>query len=78
MRLNITDVYDVLKNFAGLTPALIPTGTYLFKVNKVRTRKSLLLDNPKRRGLFASHLETIQWDILTTNLIPKKERVISH
>jgi predicted acylesterase/phospholipase RssA len=75
MRLNITDIYDVFKNFAGLTPALIPTGTYLFRVSKSRTRKSLLLDNPDRRSLLASHLNTIQWDILTTNLSQRKSEL---
>jgi predicted acylesterase/phospholipase RssA len=68
MRLSVSDIYDVFKNFAGLTPALIPTGAYLFKVDKNRTRKSLLLDEPERRTLLASHLDTVQWSILTTNL----------
>jgi len=68
MRLNIADVYDVFKNFLGLSPPIIPNGTYLFSVNKNITRKSLLLDDTQRRTLFSQHLETIQWDILTTNL----------
>ena len=67
LRLNITDIYDVFKNFAGLSPALIPTGTYLFKVSKNRTRKSLLLDDPERRALFSKNLNKIQWDILTSS-----------
>jgi predicted acylesterase/phospholipase RssA len=72
LRLNITDIYDVFKNFAGLSPALIPTGTYLFKVSKSRTRKSILLDDPERRVLLAKNLKNIQWDILTTNLSQRK------
>jgi predicted acylesterase/phospholipase RssA len=75
MRLSISDISDVFKNFAGLTPALIPTGAYLFKVNKSRTQKSLLLDDTKRRELLATHLDSVRWDILTTNLTERKSEL---
>jgi len=75
MRLSIRDISDVFKNFAGLTPALIPTGAYLFQVNKSRTRKSLLLDDHKRRDLFSAHLKTTRWDILTTNLTERRSEL---
>lgn len=72
LRLNFKDIYDVFSNFAGLQPALIPNGSYLFTVNQKNTRTSLLLDEPKRRKLLAKHLDTIKWDILTTNLTQRK------
>jgi predicted acylesterase/phospholipase RssA len=75
MRLSISDISDVFKNFAGLTPALIPTGAYLFKVNKSRTQKSLLLNDPKRRSLLAKHLDTTRWDILATNLTERRSEL---
>jgi predicted acylesterase/phospholipase RssA len=75
LRLNITDIYDVFKNFAGLTPALFPTGTHLFRVNKNRTRNALLLDKAERRELLRDHLELIQWDILTTNLSRRRSEL---
>jgi predicted acylesterase/phospholipase RssA len=77
MRLSIRDISDVFKNFAGLTPALIPTGAYMFKVNPQRTRKSLLLDEPERRNLLASHLQSTRWDILTTNLTERKSELFN-
>jgi len=77
MRLSIRDISDVFKNFAGLTPAVIPTGAYLFKVNPRSTRKSLQLDNPKRRELLSTHLESTRWDILTTNLTQRKSELFN-
>jgi predicted acylesterase/phospholipase RssA len=75
LRLNFSDIYDVFKNFAGLKPALIPTGSYLFRVSKGNTRKSLLLDDPKRRSLLSDHLKTVQWDILATNLTQRRSEL---
>jgi predicted acylesterase/phospholipase RssA len=72
IRLSLTDIYDVFKNFAGLKPALIPNGSYLFQVSKSSTRRSLLLDDPQRRGLLSDHLSTTRWDILTTNLTQRR------
>ena len=77
MRLSISDISDVFKNFAGLTPALMPTGAYLFKVNKDRTRKSLYLDEPKRRKLLSEHLDSTRWDILTTNLTKRRSELFN-
>ena len=75
LRLSFSDIYDVFKNFAGLKPALIPTGSYLFQVNKNSTRKSLLLDDPKRRKLLSKHLKKVKWDILTTNLTQRRSKL---
>jgi predicted acylesterase/phospholipase RssA len=72
LRLSFTDIYDVFKNFAGLKPALIPTGSYLFQVSKDNTRKSLQLDDVRRRELLSQHLRSVQWDILTTNLTQRR------
>lgn len=77
MRLSISDISDVFKNFAGLTPALMPNGAYMFKVNPKRTRKSLLLDDPKRRELLSAHLESTHWDILTTNLTERRSELFN-
>lgn len=75
LRLSFSDIYDVFKNFAGLKPAIIPTGSYLFQVNKNSTRKSLLLDDPKRRKLLSKHLKKLSWDILVTNLTQRKSQL---
>ena len=75
LRLNISDISEVFKNFAGLRPALIPTGSYLFEINKASTRRSLLLDDARRRRFLAEHLSTIQWDILTTNLTRRRSEL---
>ena len=75
VRLSLTDIYDVFKNFAGLRPALIPNGSCLFQVSKSSTRKSLLLDEPQRRSLLNDHLRTVRWDILATNLTRRKSEL---
>ena len=75
IRLSFSDIYDVFKNFAGLKPALIPTGSYLFQVNKKSTRKSLLLDDPVRRKLLSKHLKKVRWDILATNLTQRRSEL---
>ncbi|MGD2156971.1 MAG: patatin-like phospholipase family protein [Anaerolineales bacterium] len=75
LRLGFKDIFDVFSNFAGLQPALIPNGSYLFTVSKNRTRKSLLLDDSKRRELLKDHLGSIQWDILTTNLTQRRSEL---
>jgi predicted acylesterase/phospholipase RssA len=67
-RLSFKDIFDVFSNFAGLQPAIMPNGSHLFTVSKSRCRRSLLLDDAKRRELLASHLNTIRWGIMTTNL----------
>ena len=76
-RLNFRDIFDVFSNFAGLQPALMPNGSHMFTVSKSRTRKSLLLDNAKRRGLLADHLDEVNWDIMTTNLTARKSELFS-
>lgn len=68
LRLNVTDIFQVFSNFLGLRPPLLPTGTYLFSVDKNSCRKSLLLDESRRRELLAEHLRSIRWDIRATNL----------
>lgn len=72
IRLNVKDIFEVLANFAGLQPPLLPNGSYLFTVDKNRCRKSLLLDKPERQKLLAKHLRTVQWDIMTTNLTRRR------
>jgi NTE family protein len=76
-RLNFRDIFDVFSNFAGLQPALMPNGSHMFTVSKSRTRKSLLLDDAKRRSLLAGHLDEVRWDIMTTNLTEKKSELFS-
>jgi predicted acylesterase/phospholipase RssA len=76
-RLNFRDIFDVFSNFAGLQPALMPNGSHLFTVSKSRCRKSLLLDDARRRGLLASHLGDVRWDIMTTNLTERRSQVFS-
>jgi predicted acylesterase/phospholipase RssA len=72
LRLSFRDIFDVFSNFAGLQPALVPNGSHLFTVSKGRCRKSLLLDDAKRRQLLADHLKAVRWDIMTTNLTDRK------
>jgi predicted acylesterase/phospholipase RssA len=76
-RLNFRDISDVFSNFAGLQPALMPNGSHMFTVSRSRTRKSLLLDDPKRRGLLADHLDEVRWDIMTTNLTERRSELFS-
>jgi len=77
LRLNVKDIFKVLSNFAGLQPALMPNGSHLFTVNKSMCRRSLLLDDLERRGLLASHLDDIRWDIMTTNLTERRSDLFS-
>ncbi len=74
MRLNVTDIFHIFSNFLGLRPKLLPTGTHLFTVDKDRCRKSLLLDDERRRALLAEHLQSVRWDILATNLRQRRGR----
>jgi NTE family protein len=76
-RLNFRDIFDVFSNFAGLQPALMPNGSHMFTVSRSRTRKSLLLDDAKRRGLLGDHLDEVKWDIMTTNLTARKSELFS-
>ena len=71
-RLSVKDIFNVFSNFAGLKPALIPTGTHLFTVDKDKCRKSLLLERSDRQTLLKSHLQTVKWDILTTNITKRR------
>jgi len=71
-RLSFRDIFDVLTNFAGLQPALIPNGSHMFTVSKSRCRKSLQLDDARRRDLLAAHLAEVRWDIMTTNLTERR------
>lgn len=77
LRLSFKDIFDVFSNFAGLQPALMPNGSHMFTVSKSRCRKSLLLDDAKRRGLLADHLDSVRWDIMTTNLTKRKSELFS-
>jgi predicted acylesterase/phospholipase RssA len=76
-RLSFRDIFDVLTNFAGLQPALMPNGSHMFTVSKSRCRKSLQLDDARRRDLLAAHLAEVQWDIMTTNLTERKSEMFS-
>jgi predicted acylesterase/phospholipase RssA len=76
-RLSFKDIFDVFSNFAGLQPAILPNGSHLFTVSKSRCRRSLLLDEAKRRELLAAHLQTIRWDIMTTNLTARTGELFS-
>jgi predicted acylesterase/phospholipase RssA len=77
LRLNSKDIFDIFANFAGLQPAFMPNGSHLFTVSKSRCRKSLLLDDAKRRGLLGSHLDAVKWDIMTTNLTKRTSAMFS-
>ncbi len=74
MRLSVTDIFHVFANFLGLRPTLLPTGSHLFTVDKDSCRKSLLLDDPKRRDVLAENLAQVRWDILATNLTKRRRR----
>jgi len=67
-RLGMGDIAQVLSNFLGLRPSLLPAGTHLFTVDKDSCRKSLLLDDPERRAILARRLGVMRWDIFATNL----------
>ena len=77
LRLGLGDIFQVFSNFLGLRPSLIPTGSHLFTVDVDNCRKSLLLDEPKRREVLAKVLEGIRWDILATNLTKREARYFS-
>jgi predicted acylesterase/phospholipase RssA len=77
LRLNFRDIFDVFRNFAGLQPALMPNGSHMFTVSKARCRRSLQLDDAKRRSLLASHLDAVTWDIMTTNLTDRRSEQFS-
>jgi predicted acylesterase/phospholipase RssA len=71
-RLNLNDIFNVFSNFAGLRPALIPTGSHLFTVDKATCQRSLLLDDEQRRQHLREHLNSIKWDIMTTNVSKRR------
>jgi predicted acylesterase/phospholipase RssA len=77
IRLSFRDIFEVFSNFAGLQPALMPGGSHLFTVNKNRCRRSLSLDDPKRRALLGDHLRRVRWEIMTTNLTERKSELFS-
>jgi predicted acylesterase/phospholipase RssA len=77
LRLNYKDIFEVFTNFAGLQPALMPNGSHLFTINKSRCRKSLYLDEKKRRRLLGDHLSAVRWDIMTTNLTQRRSESFS-
>ena len=74
IRLNAGDIFDIFSNFRGLRPQLLSGGTHLFRVDKDSCRKSLQLDDERRRALLAKHLATLRWDIRTTNLSRRQGR----
>lgn len=74
IRLNAGDIFDIFSNFRGLRPQLLSGGTHLFSVDKDSCRKSLQLDDERRRALLAQHLATLRWDIRTTNLSRRQGR----
>jgi predicted acylesterase/phospholipase RssA len=74
MRLSAGDIFQVLKNFLGLRPSLIPNGSHMFTVDKGTCRKSLTLDEPVRREILSRSLDSVQWDIFTTNLTKREVR----
>ncbi|SBT06963.1 conserved hypothetical protein [Candidatus Accumulibacter aalborgensis] len=77
VRLDVSDIFHVLAGFLGLRPSFLPNGTHLFTVDKDRCRKSLLLDDVRRRALLADHLKTLRWDIRATNLSRRQGRVFN-
>jgi hypothetical protein len=77
IRLSFKDIFEVFSNFAGLQPALMPSGSHLFTVNKNRCRRSLSLDDPERRRLLGDHLRDVRWEIMTTNLTERKSELFS-
>ena len=73
VRLDVKDIFNIFSNFLGLRPQLLPT-THLFTVSKDSCRKSLLLDEERRRHLLAEHLGAVRWDIRATNLSRREGR----
>jgi predicted acylesterase/phospholipase RssA len=74
LRLSVGDIFHVFKNFLGLRPSLIPNGSHMFTVDKGMCRKSLTLDEPARREVLSRSLDSVQWDIYTTNLTKREPR----
>ena len=72
LRLSFKDAFDVLANFLGLRPSLLPNGAYLLKVDKKRCRKSLLLDDANRRTTLLHRLASARWDIVASNLTMRR------
>jgi predicted acylesterase/phospholipase RssA len=77
LRLSVRDVFNVFSNFLGLRPSLMPNGSHLFTVNKKTCRKSLLLNDPKRRETLKENLDGIQWGVMTTNLSKRESEIFS-
>lgn len=77
LRLSFRDIFDVFSNFGGLQPAFMPNGSHMFTVSKSKCRRSLLLDDARRRELLASHLDAVRWDIMTTDLTEKRSQLFS-
>jgi predicted acylesterase/phospholipase RssA len=74
LRLSFTDIFEVMSNFLGLRPSLLPNGSHLLTVDKNACRKSLLLDDPDRRANLERHLRDVRWDILATNVTRREGR----
>jgi predicted acylesterase/phospholipase RssA len=74
VRLSFTDIFQVFSNFLGLQPPLLPVGSHLFTVDKDRCRRSLQLDDPRRRDILKLKLDAVRWDILATNLNQREGR----
>lgn len=74
MRLALKDIFHVFGNFLGLRPSLLPTGSHLLTVDKDSCRKSLNLDDSRRREVLAETLRHVRWDILATNLTQRRSR----
>lgn len=77
LRLSLADTFDVLSNFLGLRPSLLPNGAHLLKVDKDRCRKSLLLDETSRRATLQNALAATRWDIVATNLTQRRAEYFS-
>lgn len=77
LRLSLGDIGDVLSNFLGLRPTLLPNGANLLKVNKDRCRKSLLLDDAMRQTTLTRALAAARWDIVASNLTRRQVEYFS-
>jgi predicted acylesterase/phospholipase RssA len=77
LRLSLADTFDVLSNFLGLRPSLLPNGAHLLKVDKDRCRKSLLLDETARRATLQNALAATRWDIVASNLTQRRPEYFS-
>ena len=77
VRLSLTDIFHVFSNFVGLRPQLVPSGSHLFTVDRDSCRKSLLLDDPSRRTALREHLNSMRWDIQTTNISRRMGRLFN-